>query len=153
MVLQMNQIDLANQPEEKGAKQADVLLVYDRQCPLCDHYCQLVRIRESAGKLVLVDARENSAVLQEITAAGLDIDQGMVLKMREQIYYGADAMHALSLLSTRSGIFNRLNFWIFRSQRLARVLYPVFRSFRNLFLKVRGVTKINNLDLPGNDRF
>ncbi|MCH9027986.1 MAG: DUF393 domain-containing protein [Proteobacteria bacterium] len=149
----MTNLDLANRPDESSASLADILLVYDRQCPLCDNYCQLVRVRESAGELVLVDAREDSAVMQEITAAGLDIDQGMALKMRGQIYYGAEAMHVLSLLSTRSGIFNRINFWIFRSQRLARVLYPVFRSFRNLFLKVRGVTKINNLDLPGNDRF
>lgn len=149
----MTQIDLANQPEESSADQAEILLVYDKQCPLCDNYCQLVRIRESAGKLVLVDARENSAIMQEITAAGLDIDQGMVLKFQDCVYYGSEAMHVLSLLSTRSGIFNRINFWIFRSQRLARVLYPVFRSFRNLFLKAKGVSKINNLDLPGNDRF
>ncbi len=149
----MNQIDLANQPEEKGAKQADVLLVYDRQCPLCDHYCQLVRIRESTGKLVLVDAREDSAIMQEITAAGLDIDQGMVLKLQGRVYYGSEAMHVLSLLSTRSGIFNRINFWVFRSPRMSGILYPVFRFFRNLFLKVMGTTKINNLDLPANDRF
>lgn len=149
----MTQIDLANRPEQSCASQADILLVYDQQCPLCDNYCQLVRIRESAGKLVLVDARENSAVMQEITAAGLDIDQGMVLKMSGRIYYGSDAMHALSLLSTRSGIFNRINFQVFRSGWLSRALYPIFRSFRNLLLKARGVTKINNLDLPGNDRF
>ena len=146
-------IDLANQPEESSANQADVLLVYDKQCPLCDNYCQLVRVRESTGKLVLVDARENSAVMQEITAAGLDIDQGMVLKFQDRVYYGSEAMHVLSLLSTRSGIFNRINFWVFRSRRLSRFLYPIFRFFRGLFLKARGVTKINNLDLPGNDRF
>ena len=149
----MTQIDLANQPEESSANQADVLLVYDRQCPLCDHYCQLVRIRESTGKLVLVDARENGAIMEEITGAGLDIDQGMALKFQDRVYYGSEAMHVLSLLSTRSGIFNRINFWVFRSRWLSRVLYPIFRTFRNLFLKARGVTKINNLDLPANDRF
>lgn len=149
----MTQIDLANQPEESSANQADVLLVYDRQCPLCDHYCQLVRIRESTGKLVLVDAREDSAIMQEITGAGLDIDQGMVLKFEDRVYYGSEAMQVLSLLSARSGIFNRINFWVFRSRRLSRVLYPIFRTFRNLFLKARGVTKINNLDLPDNDHF
>lgn len=149
----MTGIDLANQPEESSANQADVLLVYDKQCPFCDNYCQLVRVRESTGKLVLVDARENSAILQEITAAGLDIDQGMVLKFQDRVYYGSEAMHVLSLLSTRSGIFNRVNFWVFRSRRLSRALYPIFRFFRNLFLKAKGVSKINNLDLPGNDRF
>ncbi|MCH7509998.1 MAG: DUF393 domain-containing protein [Proteobacteria bacterium] len=149
----MTDIDLTNRPEKSGVNQAGVLLVYDKQCPLCDNYCQLVRIRESAGELLLVDARENSAIMQEITAAGLDIDQGMVLKFQDRVYYGSEAMHVLSLLSTRSGIFNRINFWVFRSRRLSRFLYPIFRFFRSLFLKARGVTKINNLDLPGNDRF
>lgn len=149
----MTQIDLANQQEENSVNQADILLVYDKQCPLCDNYCQLVRVRESAGKLVLVDAREDSAIMQEITAAGLDIDQGMVLKLQGRVYYGSEAMHVLSLLSTRSGIFNRINFWVFRSRWLSRVLYPIFRTFRNLFLKARRVSKINNLDLPANDRF
>ena len=149
----MTGIDLANQPEDNSANQADILLVYDKQCPFCDNYCQLVRIRESAGKLVLVDARENSAIMQEITAAGLDIDQGMVLKFQDRVYYGSEAMNVLSLIGTRSGIFNRINFWVFRSRRLSRALYPVFRFFRNLFLKAMGVSKINNLDLPDNDRF
>lgn len=149
----MTRTDITNKPEVKRANQTDTLLVYDKQCPLCDNYCQRVHIRENAGKLVLVDARENSAIMQEITTAGLDIDQGMVLKLQNRIYYGSEAMHVLSGLSTRSGIFNRFNFWIFRSRRLSRVLYPIFRFCRGLFLKAMSVTKINNLDLPGNDRF
>ncbi len=149
----MSSIDFASQPDEGQSKKADILLVYDKQCPLCDYYCQLVRIRESVGKLVLVDAREGTAILREITLAGLDIDQGMVLKLQDRVYYGSEAMHVLSLLSTRSGFFNRINFWVFRSRWLSQVSYPVFRFFRNLFLKARGATKINNLNSPANDRF
>ena len=130
-----------------------VVLLYDRECPVCHNYCQAVRIRKSVGDLQIVNAREHSDILQEVTARGLDIDQGMVLKLGEQLYYGADAIHALALLSTRSGIFNRLNYWLFRSARLSRLLYPVLRSLRNLLLKLLGRRRINNLDLPGSDRF
>ena len=73
-----------------------ILLVYDKQCPACDFYCNIVRIRESAGQLELVDAREPSAVMDEITALGWDIDQGMVLKVGDSMYYGSDAIHAAS---------------------------------------------------------
>ena len=149
----MTHIDSTSQQKESRANQTDILLVYDKQCPFCDYYCRLVRIRESVGNLMLVDAREDTAIMREITAAGLDIDQGMVLKMKDQVYYGSDAMQALSLLSTRSGIFNRINFWVFRSRWLSRFLYPIFRFFRGLFLKAMGVTKINNLNQPGNDYF
>jgi predicted DCC family thiol-disulfide oxidoreductase YuxK len=130
-----------------------ILLVYDRQCPLCEMYCTLSRIREAEGELVLVDARGNSEVMHEITAAGLDIDEGMVLKVGERLYYGSDAIHMLSLLGTRSGIFNRLTYWLFRSPRVAALLYPVLRFFRNLLLKLLGRSRINNLGTPGNDRF
>ena len=130
-----------------------ILLVYDRECPACNTYCQIVRIRESVGDLKIVDARENSEVMDEITSQGHDIDQGMVLKMGGQLYYGADAMHALALIGSRSGIFNRLNYWIFKSKTASAILYPVLRFFRNLLLRLLGKTKINNLELGGNDTF
>ena len=131
----------------------EILLVYDKQCPACDFYCNLARIRDSVGELVLVDARDGGPVMDEITAAGLDIDQGMVLKVGDKLYYGADAINALSLLSTRSGIFNRLSYWMFRSRALSRILYPVLRSGRNLLLKMLGKSKINNLELSNNEKF
>lgn len=131
----------------------ELLLVYDKACPVCDMYCRLVRIRESVGDLNIVDARENSKVLREITDNGLDIDQGMVLKMGDRLYYGADAIHMLALISQRSGVYNRFNYWLFSSQRRSRVLYPVFRFFRNLLLKLLGKTRINNFGIPDNETF
>ncbi|MEJ2441071.1 MAG: DCC1-like thiol-disulfide oxidoreductase family protein [Gammaproteobacteria bacterium] len=130
-----------------------ILLVYDKQCPACHFYCQLVRIRDSVGDLKLVDARAPSAVMDEITAAGLDIDQGMVLKLGDALYYGADAIHMLSLIGSRSGVFNCVNYWLFRSKAISEVVYPIMRFFRNLLLKLLGKTKINNLKVEGNDRF
>ena len=130
-----------------------ILLIYDKECPACDFYCQIVRIHQSVGDLVLIDARENPEVLKEITAEGLDIDQGMVLKMGGLLYYGTDAIHLLALLSSRSGVFNRLNYWLFSSKKVAGILYPILRSCRNLLLKILGKTKINNLKQEDNDRF
>ncbi len=131
----------------------EILVVYDRQCPVCEAYCRMTRIRESVGELHLVDAREPSAVMDEITEQGLDIDQGMVVKVGDSVYYGAEAIHALALMSSRSGLFNRLSHWVFRSQTRARLLYPLLRAARNLLLKGLRRTKVNNLDLPANERF
>jgi predicted DCC family thiol-disulfide oxidoreductase YuxK len=131
----------------------EILLVYDEECPLCDAYCRVVRLRESVGELRLVNAREDSAVMKEITRQGLDIDQGMVLKVEGVLYYGSDAIHALSLMSSASGAANRINHWIFRSKTRSRFLYPILRSGRNLLLKALRKTKINNMKLIGNDRF
>ncbi len=131
----------------------DIWLVYDKECPACNYYCNLARIRESVGNLVLVDARDGGPLMDEITAAGLDIDQGMVLKVGDKLYYGADAIHSLSLMSTRSGLFNRLSYYFFRSEKVSAVSYPVLRSCRNLLLKFLRKSKINNLEAANNDRF
>jgi len=130
-----------------------LLLVYDKECPACNNYCQMVRIRDSVGKLELIDAREDTPILREITEAGLDIDHGMVLKMGDTLFYGPDAIHALALISSRSGIFNRLVYWVFKSKAVSAVLYPVLRFGRSILLKLLRKTKINNLGVSGNDRF
>ena len=100
-----------------------------------------------------VDAREESEVLDEVTTIGLDIDEGMVLKVDDTIFYGCDAIHELALRSSRKGFVNRLAFWIFRSKSAARLFYPVLAACRNLLLKVLGRTRINNLNIENNDRF
>lgn len=134
-------------------KREEILLVYDRECPACNAYCQVVNIRDSVGDLRIVDARKNSEVMEEITSQGLDIDQGMVLKMGGQLYYGADAIHALALIGSRSGIFNRMNYWMFKSKTASSILYPILRFCRNLLLKILGKRKINNLSIEGNEKF
>jgi len=131
----------------------EILLVYDKECPACNNYCQVVRIRESVGRLKIIDARESSEIMDEITDSGLDIDQGMVLKVGNQLYYGSDAIHALALISSRSGIFNRLNYWMFKSKKVSSYLYPMLRFFRNMLLKILGTSKINNLNQIDNSKF
>lgn len=132
---------------------AKIQLLYDKQCPVCDLYCRLVDVRESEGHLVRVDAREPGELMTEVTALGLDIDEGMVLKVGDRLYYGADAINELALLSSGKGLFNRLASGTFRSASVARFLYPLLRAMRNLLLKILGRTRINNLELPDRDRF
>ena len=130
-----------------------ILLIYDKQCPVCDNYCRWVRIRDSIGELKLVDARQDSEAMKQITDKGLDIDQGMVLKMGGIMYYGTDAIHALALISSRSNFFNRINYYIFKSKGLSRILYPIFRFGRKILLRNLGVKKINNLKLENKEDF
>ncbi|MEX2515995.1 MAG: DCC1-like thiol-disulfide oxidoreductase family protein [Gammaproteobacteria bacterium] len=130
-----------------------VMVVYDKQCPACNYYCNMVRIRATAGELVLIDARDGGPVLDEITAHGLDIDQGMVVKVGSELYYGPDAIHVLALMGTNRGLFNRMAYWTFRSRAAARIVYPILKACRNLLLKILGKTRINNLGITGNDRF
>ena len=67
----------------------EILFTYDAECPICDLYCGWGRIRPSVGELKRVNARESTAVMEDITRAGLDIDQGMVLQMGGTRYNGS----------------------------------------------------------------
>ncbi len=133
--------------------QNEILLIYDKSCPVCRYYCQIIQIKKTVGQLKIVNARENSAVMDEVTRQGLDIDEGMVLKIENNFYSGADAIHKLALISTRSGMLNRLNYGLFKSKFLSTYLYPVLRFFRHLLLKLLGKTKINNLGRSENTDF
>jgi predicted DCC family thiol-disulfide oxidoreductase YuxK len=139
--------------ERSPATDNDVWLVYDDQCPVCRPYCKQVELAETTGKLHLVDARKSSALMDEITAAGLDIDQGMVVKVKDTMYYGADAIHAITQLSRRSGLFNRVNRFLFGSKFAAKAFYPAGKAVRNLLLKMLGIKFIENLKQgPGGSR-
>ncbi len=120
-------------------------LLYDGDCPICKTYCTRVRLMEAAGRLELVDARQPGPLLDEVTALGLDIDKGVVVKFRDVVYYGKDAVYMLALMSTRSGLFNRLSFLFFGSRLGAKIFYPVVRGVRDVILKLYGIGYIENL--------
>ena len=60
---------------------------------------QLLRAAETGrggGDYALVDARKGGcALMDEITARGLDIDEGMVVKVGNDLHYGSDAIFEL----------------------------------------------------------
>jgi len=126
-----------------AASRPDIWLVYDGECPVCRSYVQHVRLKQAAGQLHLVDARKPSALREEIRAAGLQLDEGIVLKIGPQLYHGADAAHRLSLMTTTSGVFNRFNARLFASPRIARLAYPVLRAGRNALLRLLGIGRID----------
>lgn len=117
-------------------------LLYDGECPFCSSYVSYVRLRETAGPITLADARKYPALVAEAKALGFDIDVGMVLKLDGQYYFGGDCIHALSLLTTPSGWFNRVNRALFKSKTAARVAYPILRTGRNLALLALGRRRI-----------
>jgi predicted DCC family thiol-disulfide oxidoreductase YuxK len=118
------------------AESSGLVLVYDGDCPVCSAYTRYLRIKESVGTPLLINARDGGLWVDRIRARRLDLDEGMVLIYGGQYYHGADCIHMLAMLSTGSGFFNRINAWIFRSPTLSKYLYPVLRSGRNLLLRL-----------------
>lgn len=129
-------------PKDSGGALDEAVIVYDGECPFCSRYVAMVRLRESLGRVRLVNARDPDPLVAELRRKGFDLDEGMVLKLGDRLYHGADCINMLALLSTPSGMFNRLNGMIFRSRTVSKLLYPVLRAGRNTVLMLLGRTKL-----------
>ena len=124
------------------------MLVYDGECPICSAYCKALAIRQLESRFEIVNARQYHPVLEIINEKGLDLDEGFVLKIGDEYYHGADAIHRLALISTGAGLFNRLNYRIFKSAYLSKTLYPLLRTGRNILLYLLGRSRMDKASLP-----
>lgn len=116
--------------------EAGVLILYDGACPLCATYVRMLSLRDATGPVRLIDARGGGAEVVAARQAGLDLDQGMLIRLGTASYHGEQAIHVLALLSTGSGIFNGLVARVLRSRRRARLIYPVLTAGRRVLLAV-----------------
>lgn len=108
-------------------------IVYDGACPFCSRYVQLIRIRENF-EVNLIDARERPDLAAGFQRLGYDLGDGMIANLDGRVYYGSEAVSLLSLLSSRSGFWNKLFSLLFRSRRVSAFAYPLLRSGRDLTL-------------------
>ena len=115
-----------------------VTVYYDGACPFCSRYVRLLRLRRTAGQVDLVDLRGDAGIRRDLQDAGFDPDQGMIVETEGRRLGGADAVNALALLSTPSGLFNRTNRLVLSSPALAALIYPILRSGRWLALFLLG---------------
>lgn len=121
-----------------------VLVVYDAACPFCSAYIRLLRIQRLAS-VELLDARHAPDVVDAWRQRGYDLDEGMVVQIDQEVYFGGEAIHVLSMISGRSGFLNKLNYRIFRSRRFAMLAYPLMRRLRNMSLSLLGRKKLGGL--------
>ncbi|MCH7502734.1 MAG: DUF393 domain-containing protein [Proteobacteria bacterium] len=118
------------------------VIIYDGECPFCSSYVRFLRLKEAVGQVELVNARSGGPLVNEVVAAGYNLDEGMVLIYGGRYYHGADCMHMIALLSSPSTLFNRINIGLTRSPRLVHLLYPAFRAVRNVTLWLLGRPKL-----------
>ena len=126
----------------------EIWFVYDGECPICCMAATMYKIQKIVGQLQVVDARteKNHPLLQEIKQAGMNLDMGMVIKYRNQLYHGGDALALMAKIGSKSDWFNNLNRILFQNKLFASLSYPFMKAARNTALKIKGVGKIGNLD-------
>lgn len=128
---------------DEGALTEGLTIVYDGDCPLCSAYVTQLRLKETAGSLRLEDARQHPGTVEALAAQGYPLDEGMVVIVGNRVYHGADAIHVLALMSSRTGWLNRLNYQVFRSRRLSAALYPALVAGRRALLWLLGRSSLS----------
>jgi predicted DCC family thiol-disulfide oxidoreductase YuxK len=123
---------------------ASLWLVYDGDCPFCAATARMYRLKKSVGHLHVVNAREagDTELMREITAAKLDLNEGIVARFDGRLYHGAEALHLLAMLGSDNDWLNRLNVGLFRNPQTVRFAYPAMKFLRNTVLKLMGRTPI-----------
>jgi predicted DCC family thiol-disulfide oxidoreductase YuxK len=133
----------ASQPASEPASQVDAgILYYDGDCPFCRSYVRYLRVKDAVGVLHLVNIRDQKFHQNEVLR-NFDFNEGMLLELGGAYYHGSACIHVLALLSSRSTLFNRINAFVFRSQKRAQWIYPILRAGRNAALWALGRGKIS----------
>jgi predicted DCC family thiol-disulfide oxidoreductase YuxK len=125
-----------------------IVLVYDGDCPLCSAYSKALAIRQLESRFEIVNARHYHPILEKIKEMGLNLEEGFVLKIENDYFHGPDAINRLALITTRAGLFNRMNYLIFKSAHLSKILYPFLRTGRSILLYLLGIKKLDKVNLP-----
>ncbi|MGO1000793.1 DCC1-like thiol-disulfide oxidoreductase family protein [Lysobacter sp. CA196] len=108
-----------------------IRVIYDGKCPLCQSFVQRVRLERSCGPIELIDARTDLALVSELKARGMSLDDGIVACIEDECVHADEALTRLALLSTRRDSFNRLMHWTFSRPKVARLIYPLMRVGRS----------------------
>jgi predicted DCC family thiol-disulfide oxidoreductase YuxK len=132
--------------DQAPADPAACHLLYDGDCPLCSAFARATAVAE-AEPVTKIDARQDSLLRRQATAAGMDLDYGIVVKHQGALHYGPDALIMLARRTPRNR-FGALLYLPFRSRLLAKGLYPIFVRLCWLLLRLQHKSLIRNLPDP-----
>lgn len=104
---------------------------------------RLTKLKQSIGPVRLINARDGGPEVTQVKAAGLDLDEGMVMSYNGKLYHGDECLNMMAMMSSDSGIFNRMAALLFRSPVVARASYPFLRCGRAITLRMLGRKKID----------
>lgn len=112
-----------------------VTIVYDGACPFCSDYVRYQDLKARTESVELVDGRTDRQALERYAIDPADLEDGMVVIVDGVAHRGADAVTALSNLSSPPR-----NWWVAavarasRSAASSRLLYPFLKLGRRIAL-------------------
>ena len=112
--------------------------MYDGECPFCQNFVSMYRIREMAGEVDLINIRTRPDLIEDVRRRGYEINDGMIAVWNGKYYYGSDSVALMSMLSSEKGAFAWMNRQLFGNPKTAARVYPWLVKGRKVALKLMG---------------
>jgi len=114
-------------------------LLYDGECPVCSAYVAMSRLRQLYPDVRVASARDEPELVAALRKAGYEINEGMVLSLDRNIYFGPQATRMIAILGRASP--SRWRHAVLASigtAPWAAPLYPWLNRARLLLLRLLG---------------
>jgi hypothetical protein len=116
-----------------GVPMADYIL-YDGECPVCSQYMALANLRKVAPSIQVIDARQRPDLVEEHRKNGVEINEGMVIKIGENVMSGADAFATINRFAAPRSAFPKFCLRLLSMGSAPRLLYPALKFGRRILL-------------------
>ena len=67
----------------------------------------------------------------------------MAVIINNDVYHGGDAINRITLLTSKSTLFNKFAYLVFSKPVISKIAYPVLRGIRNITLRLLGKKPIH----------
>ncbi len=125
--------------------QNEITCVYDGACPLCTYAAVSYQRATFEDNVALIDSRtqSNLPILERIKENNINLDHGGVFMKDGEMFGGVIAMKKLAKTDyqtfSRAGLFLKA----FGSGRWAKIVYPILKTIRDIWITLSGAGKIN----------
>ena len=108
-------------------------IYYDGECPFCSSFVKMSRLK-SMYDVSLFNLRDLPDKAEDFAKRGCDVDEGMIVQLNDEIYFGYEAVHIIAVLSNENKVLGRVYNLLFSNRVFVRFLYPFMRAGRNFTL-------------------
>jgi hypothetical protein len=110
----------------------NITLYYDKQCPFCSKYANLLKLKENF-EITLKDARENQSEIS-LVCGNLNINDGFIVIYENNCFQGEKALAFLNSAVDKTTFLGKLHF-IFRYENIfSKILYKILFVLRKIIL-------------------
>lgn len=119
-----------------GAASTEDYVLYDGECPVCSRYVAFTNLRTAAPQIAVIDARDRPDLVSLYRAKGIEINEGMIIKVGDLVLDGSAAFAMINQLSKPNSRAATFALKLLSGKTTSALLYPVLALGRRGLLRL-----------------